>query len=383
MHCNGAHGAPYIYVKTMAKFSNKTILVTGACGTVGSQLIRSLLTSDDYSPDQVVGIDHNESELFFLDQAYIKEPRVSFFLADIRDRDVLVKSMQGVDIVFHSAALKHVILCERSPYESVQTNIMGVQNIICAAESNGVEKVIFTSSDKAVNPTNVMGTSKLMGERLMTAANSSARKFDTIFASTRFGNVLGSNGSVIPIFRQQIKSGGPVTLTDQAMTRFVMTIEESVRLVIDSALQAEGGEVFITKMPVIKIADLAEVMIDLLAPEFGYSPDEIQIEVIGSKPGEKMYEELMSQEETRRAVELPNYFAVLPAFRGIYRHTEYNYENLVTDQVTDPYVSEEAECLTKDQLRSFLIANVLLADEDEQRIMEARYWPGDKEERGE
>ncbi len=358
---------------------NKRILVTGACGTVGSELVKSLLTNKEYSPATVIGLDNNESELFFIDQLYLDDSRASFQLADIRDRDVLARAMQDIDIVFHCAALKHVILCERSPYEAVQTNISGCQNVIHAADANNVEKVIFTSSDKAVNPTNVMGTSKLMGERLMTAANGSSKKSNTIYASTRFGNVLGSNGSVIPIFKQQIKNGGPVTLTDPEMTRFVMTVEESVRLVIDSSYQAKGGEVFITKMPVLKISDLAQVMIELLAEEYGRKPEDVKIEIIGSKPGEKLYEELMSDEETRRAVELEQYFSVLPAFRGFHRDVDYKYDDVVNEVVDDPYVSSEADMMTQDDIKTFLLENDLLGIQEDQ--FGERYWPGDKEEK--
>ena len=286
------------------RIGGKKILVTGACGTVGRALIRQLLERKSSTPSQVIGIDNAESPLFFLEQDWLSDPRASFRLADIRDRDAMVEVMQGIDVVFHTAALKHVILCERAPYEAVQTNIAGVNNIIYAAKVTNPELVLFTSSDKAVNPTNVMGTSKLMGERLMTAANASDRDCRTIFASTRFGNVLGSNGSVIPIFRRQIVAGGPVTLTDPDMTRFVMSIEEAVELVIRSCNFARGGEVFITKMPVIRIEDLAKVMIEELSLAYARKSSDIDIEVIGSKPGEKLYEELMSDEETRRAVEL-------------------------------------------------------------------------------
>ena len=256
-------------------------MVTGSCGTVGSELIRQLLTSTDYSPAEVIGIDNNESDLFFLDQTYISDQRVHFFVVDIRDRDELTQKMLGVDIVFHAAALKHVILCERSPEQAVLTNILGIQNIISAANASNVEKVIFTSSDKAVNPTNVMGTTKLMGERLMTAANSNKRDNGPIFASTRFGNVLGSSGSVIPIFYNQISQGGPVTLTHKEMTRFVMSIEQAVHLVLESSSQARGGEVFVTKMPVIRIMDLAQAMIEELAPLYGYNHKNIKIVEIG------------------------------------------------------------------------------------------------------
>jgi FlaA1/EpsC-like NDP-sugar epimerase len=360
-------------------FENKSILVTGACGTVGSELVRQLLTLPEYAPAEVVGIDNNESQLFFLDQQYLKDERANFFVADIRDRDELTRKMAGIDVVFHCAALKHVILCERSPEQAVQTNIQGVQNVIAAAQANGVEKVIFTSSDKAVNPTNVMGTSKLMGERLMTAANSNKRGKGPIFASTRFGNVLGSNGSVIPIFYNQIAKGGPITLTHRDMTRFVMSIEESVKLVIDSAMLAKGGEVFITKMPVVRIEDLAKAMVEELAPRYGYTPQAIQITEIGTKPGEKLYEELMSPEETRRALELNKYFSVLPAFRGIYHDIQYDYPDLVSATVTNPYVSAEEKPLTVQQIRSLLKEYQLLDTPDE--TTQARYWPGDKEEK--
>ena len=360
-------------------FSGKSILVTGSCGTVGSELVRQLLSEADYAPSDVIGIDNNESALFFQDQKYLDDERARFFVADIRDPHVLVQKMAGVDVVFHCAALKHVILCERSPEQAVQTNIVGVQNVITAAQQNGVEKVIFTSSDKAVNPTNVMGTTKLMGERLMTAANSNKRALGPVFASTRFGNVLGSNGSVIPIFHNQIAQGRLVTLTDKEMTRFVMSIEESVRLVIDSAIHAKGGEVFITKMPVVRIEDLANAMIMELAPLYGYAPEDIKLSEIGTKPGEKLYEELMSPEETRRAVELERYFSVMPAFRGIYHEIDYDYLDVANETVTNPYVSAEEQPLSVEETRTLLKEYGLLETPEEQTS--SRYWPGDKEEK--
>ncbi len=359
--------------------NNKRVLVTGACGTVGTELIRQLLTDPVYQPAEVIGLDNKESDLFFLDQEYLGDARAHFFVSDIRDGEDLTRRMRGIDVVFHCAALKHVILCERSPEQAVQTNIQGVHNVIAAASLNGVERVIFTSSDKAVNPTNVMGTSKLMGERLMTAANSHKHGNGPIFASTRFGNVLGSSGSVIPIFHNQIANGGPVTLTDPEMTRFVMSIQQAVSLVIDSAGLARGGEVFITKMPVIRIADLARVMIDELAPRYGHALDAIDITNTGTKPGEKLYEELMSDEETRRSVELKDYFVVLPAFRGIYHEIDYDYQDRVSVKVTNPYISADEAPLDQARLGRFLIENSLLVKPGEATVQ--RYWPGDKEEK--
>ena len=359
--------------------NRKRVLVTGACGTVGSLLVPALLWDASMPVGEVIGIDNNESQLFFLEQRHLQEPRARFFVADIRDREELIRRMTGIDIVFHTAALKHVILCERSPEQVIQTNIVGVQNVVAAASACKVERVIFTSSDKAVNPTNVMGTSKLMGERLMTAANSHKRGQGPIFASTRFGNVLGSNGSVVPIFHNQIAHGGPVTLTDAEMTRFVMSIQEAVRLVIDSAAMARGGEVFITKMPVVRIADLARAMIEELAPKYGFAPERIETKIIGTKPGEKLYEELMSTEETRRAVELERYFSVLPAFRGIYHDIAYDYTDVVSTNITNPYISAQEQPLSITEIRAFLRRNGLLATPAE--ATSARYWPGDKEGR--
>lgn len=359
---------------------NKRILVTGSCGTIGSKLI-SLLLENDYSPAEVLGLDNNESGLFFLEQQFLHDSRAGFFLADIRDRDKLCRKMKGVDVVFHAAAFKHVILCERSPFEAVQTNINGVQNIIYAACENKVEKVIFTSSDKAVNPTNVMGTTKLMGERLMTAANSNFHGAGPVFSSTRFGNVLGSNGSVVPIFKKQIAKGGPITLTHPEMTRFVMSVDQAVRLVIDSASLAQGGDVFITKMPVVRIKDLAEVMIRELAPKYGHNPDNIEIVEIGTKPGEKLYEELMSHEEMRRAVELPHYFSVMPAFRGVYRDIKYDYPEIITDLLTNPYNSSHESVLDHDELLKFLKDNNILSStivDTTDNHPDNRYWPGEE-----
>ena len=325
------------------KLSKMRILVTGACGTVGRELIRQLL--ETYKVTELVGLDNNESELFFI---------------EMRDRDRLCDKMNGIDVVFHTAAFKHVLLCERSPFEAVQTNIHGVQNVIYAAIENDVDRVLFTSSDKAVNPTNVMGTSKLMGERLITAANSNLRNDGPVFTSARFGNVLGSRGSVIPIFSDQIRRGGPVTVTDPEMTRFIMSIEEAVQLILNAGELCRGGEVFVTKMPAIRIGDLAEVMIQTLAPVYGHRPADIEIQIIGHKAGEKMYEELMNIEETRRSWELERYFVVLPAFTDIYREIKYEYPDIKSKKVTRSYQSDNEKPLSKPELAAFLKKNKIL-----------------------
>lgn len=354
-------------------FQKKRVLVTGACGTVGRELVRLLL--EEYQAGELIGLDNNESELLFTEQRFSDHRNAIFYLADVRDSRKLSRQMNDIDIVFHTAAFKHVILCERSPFEAVQTNILGVHNVISAAIENRLDRVVFTSSDKAVNPTSVMGTSKLMGERLMTAANSNQHHDKPIFFSTRFGNVLGSRGSVIPIFREQIRQGGPVTLTDPHMSRFIMSIQDAVRLVIESTLIARGGEVFITKMPVINIKLLADVMIEELAPLFGFRTQDIRIQQIGTKPGEKMYEELMNVEETRRAWELDRYFVVHPAFDWVYCNGSYTYPDVLSEVVENPYNSSNEKPLSKDELTTFLKDNRLLEEPEDGRHPASRYWP--------
>jgi len=337
--------------------TGKKVLVTGVCGTVGREITRQLTAGVFGDLEEFIGIDNNESELFFLEQEF-GGSSAHFYQRDLRDFAGLRDVCTGVDIIFHTAALKHVGICEKSPTEAVQTNILGLQNLIEAAKHCEVEQFIFTSSDKAVNPTNVMGTSKLMGERLVTAANNSRANRRTIFASTRFGNVLGSRGSVVPIFRDQILAGKDITLTSRDMTRFIMTVEEAAELVVESSHLAKGGEVFITKMPVASIADLADVMMNVLIEKHGL-PTRPTVKEIGAKPGEKLYEELMSDEETGRAVETKDYFVVLPAFRDLYP-IDYHYADMVESSALHPYKSSEEHILSQEELRSYLVEHNII-----------------------
>ncbi|RAU21835.1 capsule biosynthesis protein CapD [Paramagnetospirillum kuznetsovii] len=335
-------------------FNNSRIAITGAAGTVGKCLAKTLLK---LPIAELRALDNNESSLFLEGERYRCEPRYSPFLCDVRDPDHMRRMLVDIDFVFHAAAFKHVPLCERSPSQAVQTNINGVQNLINAAVDNSVRRVIFTSSDKAVNPTNVMGTSKLMGERLITSANTLTKGPNrTIFSSTRFGNVAGSQGSVIPLFTQQIANGGPVTLTDERMTRFVMTLDEAVSVLIRSMMMACGGEVFVTKMPVIRISDLAEEMCAMLAPHFGHAPTTIQIERVGVRVGEKLFEELLNGEESGRAYDIDDgFFVILPAFRTMIEAVPYGYLGDTSRPVSDTYVSESQPFLTRQELRTFLM----------------------------
>jgi len=332
-----------------------TYLITGSCGTVGSALVACLVSEN---PGCTVRcFDNSESLLYFQQRTYQDRPEVESYIGDIRDLDRLSSIMKGVDVVLHTAALKHVGICEYAPMEAVQTNILGLNNVLKSAADAGVSKVIFMSSDKAVNPTNVLGTTKLMGERLVTAANLNQENGGTIFSSVRFGNVLGSNGSVVPVFKDQITGGGPITLTDRNMTRFIMSVDETVKLVQKSLQIAKGGEVFVTKMPAIKIKDLAEVMVSQLGPELFNQTGSIEIKEIGKQSGEKLFEELMTKDESKRAIETDEFFMILPAFHEYYSRTIVGYEN-VSDQTTgESYVSENGPYLSKEKLAKFLLDN--------------------------
>lgn len=343
----------------MDDWRQKRILITGVAGTVGRELLSQLAVAQ---PAEIIGLDNNESEIFFLRQAHSRNESVRLYLADIRDARQLSRHMDAVDIVLHTAAYKHVYLCEQAPHNAVQTNILGTQNVIDAALENEVDRVIFTSSDKAVNPTSVMGTSKLMGERLMTAANALRRSHRPVFAASRFGNVLGSRGSVVPLFAQQIARGGPVTLTHPEMTRFIMTLSGAVKLVMEAVFLAQGGEVFVTKMPVARIQDLASVMIAEMAPRWGHRPQDIPIETIGTIPGEKLYEELMNQEETRRTIELERYFVVLPALRAVYNQSGDSYADSQSAYRGEAYNSSNVTPMTPAELRAYMLASGLLSE---------------------
>jgi len=330
---------------------NKNILITGGTGSLGRELVREVLKHD---PKVVRVFDVDETEQFeFHHELKEHEDTVRFLLGDVRDRERLIRAAEDVDIIFHTAALKHVMACEYNPFEAVKTNILGIQNVIDAAIANNVERIIFTSSDKAVNPSNTMGATKLLAERLMTAANYYKGTRKCTFSSVRFGNVMGSRGSVIPLFRQQIKSGGPVTITDCGMTRFMMSMYQAVELVFRSAELAQGGEVFIFKMPTVNITDLAEVLIEELAPQYGYKAEDIDVKIIGTIPGEKMYEELMTEDEATRSLEREDMFIIAPLIMdGLSKYDGSAYD--ATPIKSKDYVSKCVVPLTRDEIRTIL-----------------------------
>ena len=294
-------------------FKDKNILVTGGTGSIGSEIVRMLL---QYEPRAVRVFSNDENGLFTLEQELQSSPNIRFLVGDIKDKERLQRAVEGIALVFHSAALKHVPLCEYNPFEAIKTNVLGTQNIIEVAMEEEVEKLITISTDKAVNPVNVMGATKLLAERLTVSANYYRGARRTAFSCVRFGNVLDSRGSVVPLFQTQIEKGGPVTLTDPDMTRFVMSIRRAVDLVFKAAEIAQGGEIFIFKMPALRIGDLAEAMVEELAPQYGYNPESIKVEISGKRAGEKVYEELLTSDEAINASETEDMFIITPAVKN-------------------------------------------------------------------
>lgn len=319
-------------------YKDKVVLVTGGTGSIGSEIVKKLIK---LQPKIVRVLDNNETALFELEQDLNSE-KIRTFIGDIRDKERLKRAFEHVDIVFHAGALKHVSLCEFNPFDAVKTNVLGTQNVLNAALDMNVKKVILISTDKAVNPINVMGATKLLAERLTISANHYVGDRDTVFSCVRFGNVLDSRGSVVPIFKKQIEKGGPLTITDPEMTRFVMSIPEAVHLILQAGELAKGNEIFILKMPAIKIVDMAEVIVELLAPKYGFNQDEIEIKYIGKRLGEKMYEELMTADEINYVLDKGEFFVL---------HSEFN-SNVDNDF---DYNSHLARRLSKDEIRKFLL----------------------------
>ena len=334
-------------------YRGKSILVTGGVGSIGKELVKNILKMD---VGAIRVLDNNETGLFDLGQE-LRSDKIRLLVGDVRDKERLKRAMEGVDIVFHAAALKHVPLCEYNPFDAVKTNILGTQNLLNVALDEEVEKVIVISTDKAVNPVNVMGATKLLAERLTLSANSYRGNRRTVFSCVRFGNVVASRGSVIPLFAEQIRMGGPVTVTDPAMTRFIMDIPRATDLVLRAGVMARYGEIFILKMPVIKIGDLAETMISFCTQKNGQNGNDIKIEIIGARPGEKKHEDLMTESEAEYAYETESMFIVLQPYTLV--HTLDKMQDLVLPEgfqrsLRTKYSSSDEVVLTNNELSDLL-----------------------------
>jgi len=278
---------------------NKTILVTGGVGSFGQEFAKIILK--ECNPKSVRIYDNRELAQVEMERE-VKDPRLRFFIGDIRDVNRLHRALNGVDIVVHAAALKHVPICEYNPIEAIKTNIDGTVNVIDAAINNGVQKVILISTDKAVQPVNLYGATKMVAEKLFVQGNSYSGDRKTMFSVARYGNVIGSSGSVVPLFQKQ-KDMGEITITDETMTRFWITLDQGVRFVVKCIENMKGGEIFIPKIPSTKITDLAEA----IAPG-------VKRKIIGIRPGEKIHEVLLTAEESRNATEFDEYFIIKPEF---------------------------------------------------------------------
>ena len=282
-------------------FTNKTILLTGGTGSFGKKFTQIALQKHNPKVIRIFSRGELKQQLMREQfQEFHNNEKLRFFIGDVRDKNRLYRAMNNVDIVVHAAALKQVPTCEYNPIEAVKTNIDGAANVIDAAIDNNVEKVMALSTDKAVHPVNLYGATKLVAEKLFVQGNSYSGGRKTIFSCVRYGNVVGSRGSVIPVFQRQ-KKKGKITITDENMTRFWITQEQAVRFIIDCIEKMKGGEIFVPKIPSMKIIDLAEV----IAPE-------CKREVIGIRPGEKINEVLLTEEEAHHTKEFDNYFVVEP-----------------------------------------------------------------------
>jgi len=328
-------------------FTDKKVLIIGGTGTIGKSLLKKVVQD---SPTVVRILSRDEHKQFELQQEMSAYANIRYLIGDVRDRDRLERAMQDIDYVFHAAAMKHVAACEYNPFEAIQTNIIGTQNVIQAALKEGVKKTILTSTDKAIAPTNAYGASKLMAERLMASSQTQVGSSQTIFASVRFGNVMGSRGSVVPLFKWQIENNREITLTDENMSRFMMTLQQATDLTIEAMKHALGGEIFVLKMPVIRLRDLATSIMNLASTQLNIPVDTIQKKIIGIRPGEKMFEELMTDEEAHNALEIPNMFIIPNGFL----HTDSYHYAQAKPVAIKSYRSDNVEPVSIEQVEQML-----------------------------
>ena len=316
-------------------------MVVGGTGSIGRNLTRALLKLE---PKVVRVLSNDENGLFEMQQEFSARPDLRFLLGDVRDRERLRFAVRDIDIVLHAAALKHVPISEYNPFEVIQTNVIGTQYLLEASIWGGVEKFILISTDKAVNPINTLGASKLLCEKLVLDAQNYSGSNLPVFACVRFGNVLGTRGSVMNIFSSQISRGGPVTVTHKEMTRFIMLTDEATALLLRAAEISRGGEIFVLKMDGLRVMDLAKAMIDELAPSYGFDPPRIRIEEIGKRAGEKLHEELMTEQEARRSMYSDGLYAIPPTESAGY--PDFKPAKLTT------YTSKDVKLLTQNEIRS-------------------------------
>lgn len=283
----------------------KTILITGGTGSIGSSIVKKIL---NFSPHVVRILDNNENQLFFQRQSLKNHDNVRYFVGDIRNKERLLRAIDGVDIIFHTAALKHVTLCEENPFEAATTNVIGTQNVIDIALEKNVSQLIHISTDKVVNAINTLGASKLLSEKLIMAAQHYVGHKNTLFCGVRFGNVMGTRGSLMHIIAEQLRNNVRPTITHNKMTRFLMTEDQASDFILNVCALNVGGKIFVPKMPAVKILDLISAIIDELSPHDSHSQS--SFEETGIRMGEKLYEELMTEFEFERCVEMNDMYVI-------------------------------------------------------------------------
>lgn len=285
----------------------RAILVTGGTGSFGKQFVETTLKH--HNPDRIIVFSRDELKQFEMSrEPRFQDPRIRFFIGDVRDKERLLRAFDGVDVVIHAAALKQVPACEYNPFEAIKTNVLGAQNIIDAAIERRVQKVVALSTDKACNPANLYGATKLCSDKLFVAGNAYVGDKDTAFSVVRYGNVVGSRGSVIPLF-VKLRKTGRLPITHAEMTRFWITLDQGVQFVMDSLERMHGGELFVPKIPSMKMTDLARAI----------SP-ECELDIIGIRPGEKLHEVMISEDDARSTLEFDNHYVIQPEFGWWTRH---------------------------------------------------------------
>ena len=323
-------------------FKDSVLMITGGTGSFGKAVLERFL-STDVSEIRIFSRDEKKQEEM---RIAMNNDKLKFYIGDVRNYDSIHQAMKGVDSVFHAAGLKQVPSCEFYPMEAVRTNVIGAENVMSAAIANGVRRVVVLSTDKAVYPINAMGLSKAMMEKLMVARARMQNDGETVFCATRYGNVIGSRGSVIPLFISQLKEGSPLTITDPNMTRFFMSLEESVDLVLHAYQHGKQGDIFVQKAPASSVADLAQALRELFGAD---NP----IKIIGTRHGEKLYETLVSREEMARAEDIGRYYRI-PADNRDLNYNMYLTDGEIEISRLDDYTSHTTERLDVSQLKNLL-----------------------------
>lgn len=328
----------------MKVFKDKILVITGGTGSFGHAVLQRILR-EDFGEIRIFSRDEKKQEDLRLS---LDDDRVKFIVGDVRDYNSISDAMRGAHFAFHAAALKQVPSCEFYPIEAVRTNVLGAENTIRAALSNKLERCVLLSTDKAVYPVNAMGMSKAMMEKIMAAQARFTSRGDTIISATRYGNVMASRGSVIPLFVNQLKSGKPMTITEPGMTRFLMSLADSVELVLYAFRNAEPGDIFVQKSPASTVGDLAVAVAELLEKP-------ANIEIIGTRHGEKLYESLVSREEMARAIDLEHYYRI-PADNRDLNYRKYFSEGQVPGHEVEDYTSHNTVRLTVPQVKEKLLS---------------------------